>query len=201
MRRLLSAAAALFACALPTQASAVTLSLHNWPSYTFQMERPQPWQRWADTARVPAVPGKITFFRAPCPNGVNEACSTPFRETWIGPAYDPTLARQRAQALHILLHELGHHYDEQALTAADRQVFSALMYDRREWSALEPNPPAEKWADMYAFCGLSPRLQHRFRYWRNPFDHARGAVIRPQHGTKLDLRRARFICEWMRALG
>lgn len=140
---------ALFALLSPAASAGTTLVLAD------GTERPQPWQTWADRARVPTPPLRVLLRFDPCPAaGVSCAYQDP-----------PTihLSAHGRRARRVLLHELGHVFDYTRLTDSDRGTFLAIMRDERPWRA-PPNSPHEQFAVAYSACAMWPWFERR--KWR-----------------------------------
>jgi hypothetical protein len=107
---------------------------------------PQPYQRWADEAHVPTVPGAIGLIGSPCPSGAKASC------TWFGgPIYLPgshSLAQRQT-----LYHELGHQFDMQ-MPQWVRDRFEAIMGLGPIWV----RGPRELFAEGYSACGLGGHM-------------------------------------------
>src|SRR3954454_22876047 len=106
--RLALVVAGILAAATPASASATTLVLPDGTS------RPQPYQSWIDRAHVPTPHGAITLRLGRCAGAPDWATGC------------AVLGRQEialtvmARSADRLLHELGHFFDAQVLTRADR---------------------------------------------------------------------------------
>lgn len=82
------------------------------------------WQRWADGAKVPTVPGHLTFSTDASFCGA-EACS--WGPPWFGFTRGTAVAADDFTARADLYFELGHQFDWERLTWADRR------YLERHW--------------------------------------------------------------------
>jgi hypothetical protein len=159
--------AALALLAGTAQASTVVL-----PDGT---QRPQPYQAWVDAARVPTPPGLVTLRVAPCPVAPS-AAGCVFRgrsEIFLSPSSGD---RRR------LLHELGHVFDQQVMTAAARARFQALVRRRGAWASSAGGDSAEEqFAEAYALCAQRRRLTDThfgmYDYTPTPTRHAAACRI------------------------
>lgn len=107
----------------------------------------QPYQRWADAAKVPTPNVAAAVYRGHCP-GWYSGCmlhDENWREPWR--IYLPQRERTRLG----LGHYLGTLYDETQMTDTARRAFLQLMHDSRDWVS-PPNSPDEQFAEAYAFC-------------------------------------------------
>lgn len=104
---------------------------------------PQPYQRWADEARVPSVQRAVTLRLAGCPDDPGRSCTQEgLPEIWLA---------RTPRARHDLYHEMGHLFDYFGMTGAARAQFRSLRHDTRPWRS-PPNSPNEQFAEAYAFC-------------------------------------------------
>ena len=76
---------------------------------------------------------------------------------------------------HILLHELGHVFDQDMAPWA-REAFAAIIHRHDPWGGpLESSPPSEQFAEAYALCARHPRIRHRrvmsYHYSPTPAQH------------------------------
>ena len=146
MLRLALGAAALLAV-IPSPAQAVTLvTLTGEPV-------PQPYQRWADNAKIPTVNETVTLSLTDCPGIEESACAMPGR-IWLVPGLKIGAGWRLERA--SLWHELGHQFDYRVMHDAQRDVFRALVGDPRPW-VTSPNSPHEKFAEAYRWCALKTR--------------------------------------------
>src|SRR3954471_8615536 len=131
LRHLLTAlAAALVALAAATsQASATTLVL---PDGTVG---PQPYQSWVDRANVPTIDATVTLRLDGC--GDLPGCVT---DGELAIDLDPEWATP-----HVLLHELGHLFDD-AMPAWARVQFQGLVGARTWLSSVSDGPADEQFA-------------------------------------------------------
>jgi hypothetical protein len=130
----------------PGSADAVTL-------VPFEGARRQPYQAWANRAKVPTVSGAIQFYLRSDPScpGRFDSC------TGVSPLHIFLGDHDRW----TLYHELGHVFD-QVVMGADgdpsaitgwRQRFLAIRGDSRPWRE-GVNPPHEQFAQAYMFCAM-----------------------------------------------
>lgn len=139
------------------------------------------WQRWADQARVPTYSGTVIFGDVADCEGAAHGCAlftlTPAE---IVVADHPIPRWKLANPRWVLYHELGHIYDWQHLTAADRAQLTLLMGDRsRSWTEVRVvnGGAQDDFADLYAFCaenyGRRGWLSANVVSWPTaiPFDH------------------------------
>jgi len=132
---------------LPAAASATTL-------VSGDATRPQPYQGWVDRSEVPTPSGMVGLELSSCPVGPAWASACVFfaeRRVHLG-----AMGRDRA----TLLHELGHLFDEESLTDADRARFKTLTGARGPWLG-DPaaDPPFEQFAEAYSICARYGRLR------------------------------------------
>ena len=171
MRRLVTAAAlalaALVLVAGPAQA--VTLTL---PDGT---QRPQPYQAWADAARVPTPAGAVALQLSPCPGAPSAAGCVlrGSREVFLAPG---------SQDRGTMLHELGHVFDQTTMTPAARSRFQSLVRHRGAWAAAAGGDSAEEqFAEAYALCARRARLTSThfgmYDYTPTPRMHAQGCAL------------------------
>lgn len=107
------------------------------------VERPEPYQRYVDQARVPTPEMRVPLVLSAERCRGREAC-TNGTTIWLG---DPFWQR------YAVLHELGHVYDRHVLEDRHRHRFHALMRDWRPWDdAVE-----EVFADAYWSCSMNGR--------------------------------------------
>jgi hypothetical protein len=140
--------AALLALAVAAPAGATTLVLSDGTI------RPQPYQSWVDGAAVPTVPGVIVLRLTGCTDAGALACSghaggvIEIAPEWMRP--------------HVLLHELGHLFDD-AMPSWVRPAFAAILHRTDPWSGpAEYNPPNEQFAEAYALCARHRRLRRQY---------------------------------------
>jgi hypothetical protein len=108
----------------------------------------QPFQRWADRAKVPTAATTVVVHQEPCPGAAGSACYTADNIYESG-VNVPLVGR------FIFLHELGHAYDAHVLSAADRARFQRIMRLGGAWGAPSAGgAPSEQFADAYAHCAL-----------------------------------------------
>lgn len=120
------------------------------------------YQNWMDTSNMPAPPGRITFTLAGCPGWEEVSCAidNPRHipdEVWITPVHFGDRG--------VFLHEIGHIFDFQVMTAEDRTAFLAVagLPKDRYWRAAELSPrptapPSELFASAYAACATGHRM-------------------------------------------
>lgn len=118
-------------------------------------KRPDPYQKWADRAMVPAPPGRVIFHLGePCPGTAAGTCTTADAQIYFMPNHHAPRA--------VFLHELGHVFDHRVLTGAARRRFGLITRDRRSWrGAGNGDSPAERFGDAYMLCALDPRRPYR----------------------------------------
>ena len=134
---------------LPAAASATTLVSGAGQS------RPQPYQGWVDQSSVPTPGGVVTLELSDCPVGPAWASACVLLDE-APTVHLGAMGRDRA----TLLHELGHVFDEQVMTAADRTRFTSLLGLRGTWHGDSAgDPPHEQFAEAYAFCARTARLR------------------------------------------
>ena len=170
----LALTAALLAFAAPARATTLVL-----PDGT---AAPQPYQSWVDRALVPTPPGTVTLHLAPCPyhwdGGV--ACADPANHAlYLGPG---------GRGREIFLHELGHVFDAEVMTAAARSRFAAALGLRGAWSDESlTSAPLEMFADAYSLCARFRTIRTVYYapngYAPGPREHRRAcALIRQSAG-------------------
>jgi hypothetical protein len=155
----------------PTAASAgIRLALSN------GTQSPQPYQRWADAAVIPAPPRTVTLHLATCPGGPAWAggCALPQgHEVYMVP---------HAAGPHVLFHELGHVFDATELTTARRRGFQRIVGRPGAWQATpETDPPSEQFAEAYSLCARRPAISERdfamYGYSPTPEQHRRVCAL------------------------
>jgi hypothetical protein len=120
---------------------------------------PGRWQSYADAARVPTIPGRVTIRIARCPalpRAAGCVYSKRPRRIYIRPGgRDPR---------GVLLHELGHSYDLTVMNNRDRGQFRKILRARkRRWWAGR-RPLAEQFAEAYSWCARYARIVSITRY-------------------------------------
>ena len=135
---LIALLAALFAV-LPNSASAATLVSPD------GLAAPKVLQKWVDASALPTPNETITIREGSGPCSA-AACST----------YEPATVWMSAEAGRTdLLHEIGHHFDAQAMNPGARAAFTGLIgQGARPWRG-GANPPNERFAVAYAMCASS----------------------------------------------
>src|SRR4051794_23284998 len=164
--------AALVALALASSAQALTIVS---PSGDPRIAR---FQAWADTSAVPTPQGQVDLVLSSCPVAISDGCiyhgAPP--TIFLGPT-----VRERP----TLLHELGHAFDTQRMTSADRAAFEGIFGDRRPWRTA-PNSPHERFAEAYSLCARHTKL-------RKAYYAAYGYTVTP--------KRHREVCSLIRRAG
>jgi hypothetical protein len=156
-----------------SSAEATTLTLPDGAA------RPQPYQAWVDDALVPTPPGSVVLDLAGCDELV--ACA-PEGARSIALSHDDASPR-------VLLHELGHVFDDTVLTGSARERFQAIMRKRGSWAAVSSRSPAnEQFAEAYALCARHASIKERYaggyQYSPTPAQHRQVcAVIRQVGGA------------------
>ena len=151
---------------------------------------PQPYQRWADRARVPTPEATIIVLFRACP-GLPRSRGCVFDDGGPPTIY-LNLRHLRSERLrhYVFLHEVGHYFDFLHLRGADRDRFRRILGIDRPWrrteplpegfqpTAYTPGPPAEMFAQAYAECAVKgprirrrPRRPMRYRYRPSPRQH------------------------------
>jgi Spy/CpxP family protein refolding chaperone len=107
----------------------------------------------AARSAVPAPPHAVTIIHGYCPDGLGVACTYPDGRIYLGPG----------TGLSELRHELGHAFDDQALTPALRAQF-ARIFGRTDAAAWRDNVGndgnlAEWFAEGYRVCSMFPRYR------------------------------------------
>jgi hypothetical protein len=164
--RTIAALGALLVCGLlcTGTAGATTLVL---PDGTVG---PQPYQTWVDRAAVPTVPGVVTLRLDGCqdlpgcvPAGAREIALSP---DWAN--------------AHVLLHELGHLFDDEMPDWA-RTQFQAFTGPRAWLADPSTNPPSEQFAEAYSLCARRRVIRQRtfaaYRWAPTPAAHLRACSI------------------------
>ena len=108
---------------------------------------PQPYQYWADIAKVPTAPVEEVLILKECPDFPKRSCvyyDSPYT-IWLLPKAG------RGE----LYHEMGHVYDFTVLTDKQRHKFGELLGDFRSWRD-SPNALNEEFAEAYRLCALGP---------------------------------------------
>ncbi len=134
---------------------------------------PGRWQSYADSSRVPTIPGRVTIRIARCP-ALPRAAGCVYtkrpRRIFIRPGgRDPR---------GVLLHELGHSYDLTVMNNRDRGRFRRIMRaSARKWWA-GGRPLAEQFAEAYSWCARYARIvsitrYSSYRYRPTPKQHRR----------------------------
>jgi hypothetical protein len=122
-------------------------------------------QRWVDRSFVPTPNVDVALVRGPCPGGVDGndgvVVGCTIEEAGREIVY---LDRRAGGGRFDFLHELGHVFDDVAMTDLARVRFRAIMHDTNPgWDDPYPgelgyDTPAERFADSYALCALRRRL-------------------------------------------
>lgn len=126
-------------------------------------ERPEPYQSWVDSARVPTPDARIALFLAPCPFNPARSCADP--QGWIFLYSEHTQGTWKWD----FLHELGHHFDYEHMTNGARLRFRRIIGERRAWRS-PPNSPHERFAEAWSRCARSDRWLFGYepRYGESP---------------------------------
>jgi hypothetical protein len=142
----------------------------------------QPFQRWADRAKVPTAPAAAVIRVGLCPG--LESVGGCYRYDAEGDSVylrDPTVP---LAGRFEFFHELGHMYDDRVLTDQDRATFLRTMgYGSQWWT--KTDPPAERFADAYALCAM----------WRRPTSF----IIGGDYGYRPTPRQYRRVCALIRS--
>jgi hypothetical protein len=129
-------AAILLVLLFPASASALTLRGNVAPRH----------RAWVGSATVPLPTGAITITRSGC------------YFTWScfdqGVIRLPKKTDSYAQERAVLLHELGHAFDERMLSPRERRAFQRAADVPGSWWANTETPPAEAFAEQYAACAM-----------------------------------------------
>lgn len=140
----------LFITAQPARA----VILINPDKSQHQMDKPfQPFQRWADQAKVPTVPNLVELrfdnIKIMCSSSVAFGCAPEFASViFIQP--------HNKHAKSALLHELGHRFDWQ-MRKLVRIEFGRIINDIRQWTE-QPNSLQEQFAEAYRMCA-QPKIK------------------------------------------
>jgi hypothetical protein len=94
----------------------------------------------ASAARVP-LPPQLTVHAAECPDGGGSCSYTASPDIYLAPGTGAS----------VRFHEIGHQFDRQVLTDADRAWFIRLFDDGTTWGEVE-----ETFANAYAACAVQP---------------------------------------------
>jgi hypothetical protein len=140
---------AVLGLAVPGAAQATTLALEDGTI------GPQPYQGWVDAARVPTVARTVTLRLDGCRESELLACA-PGGDGMIDVAPE-------WMSRHVLFHELGHLFDDGAMSPGTREAFKALVHRGGPWDGpAETNPPNEQFAEAYALCARRRRLRRTY---------------------------------------
>jgi hypothetical protein len=125
----------------------------------------QPYQRWADAAKMPTPLGQVTVYDEPCPTGHWACYYRDGRRIYLDPVrMRPLIAAQdhatRLQARIFFFHELFHDFDETGvLTDVDRAEFERIMHLTGAWRIADhDHSPNETFADGAAACAVRPTI-------------------------------------------
>ena len=157
---------AMAALVLAASAQATTLVL---PDGT---RGPQPYQSWVDRARVPTPPGDVLLRLDGC-DATLPGCA-PEGERLI--ALEPDWVTP-----HVLLHELGHVFDD-GMPDWARTGIQSMFGRRGPWlAAAASNPPDEQFAEAYSLCARHASIRERYygpyRYSPTPSQHRRACAL------------------------
>jgi hypothetical protein len=137
------------------------------------------YQGWADAAATPTPTGVVDLVFASCPVPISDGCITYGAPPTI---FLGSAVRDRP----ILMHELGHAFDAQRMTPADRAAFEAIFADRRQWRAA-PNSPHERFAEAYSLCARHARIRRAYTgaygYRVTPRRHRRVCALIDRAGS------------------
>jgi hypothetical protein len=153
---------------------------------------PQPYQRWADLARVPTPVAEIRLLFRPCP-GLPRSRGCVFDNGLAPTIYlNPDKLTSARLSHFVFLHEVGHYFDFLHLRPRDRDRFRRTLGLRGPWRRTSPlppdyrptahshGPPSEVFAQAYAECAVKgpeiprrPRRPMRYRYRPSPWQHHR----------------------------
>ncbi len=120
-----------------------------------------PYQRWVNEAAVPTPSVTLTVVEEPCPGeeDLDVACTIPEEATiWMDPRR--VIGRHGWWAREVFYHEMGHNFDADVLSEAERAGFARLRGTRRQWEYPEESTAngnfglEEVFADAYAGCAL-----------------------------------------------
>ena len=161
--------AGLIAAATPTSASATTLVLDG-------ASRPRPYQSWIDGARAPLPTGRVQLHLARCPGAPVWAAGCADLDG------DAIYLTQAARSPDRLLHEVGHFFDDAAMTPRLRARFARLIGRRGGWDApAQTDPPSEQFAEAYSLCArhrtLSGWYFGMYAYAPSPTVHAAACAL------------------------
>jgi hypothetical protein len=124
----------------------------------------QPYQRWANRAKVPTPQGVVTVYPERCPTGPRVCYYRDGRRMYLDSAVEAVTGGNKDQRLSVRLsffHELFHDFDEAGpLTDADRAEFMRIMRLRGPWRQDDHDAsPNEAFADGAAACAKRDRVR------------------------------------------
>jgi hypothetical protein len=137
---------------------------------------PQRYQRWVDSAAIPAPDRTVTLHIAPCPGG----------PAWAGgcamPQVDVVYMLPHAAGPHVLFHELGHVFDAAELSLDRRRGFQRIVGRPGAWhGAAASDPPVEQFAEAYSLCARRVTIGERefamYGYSPTPRMHRRVCAL------------------------
>src|SRR5438093_8309804 len=138
------------------------------------------YQAWANSGAMPTPTGVVDLVLQTCPVPISDGCVVQGAPPTI---YLGGTVRSRA----TLLHEIGHAFDAQRLTDADRAGFEAILGDPRRWPS-PPNSPHEQFAEAYSLCARHPQIRAAYTaayaYRVSPAQHRRVCTLIRRAGAR-----------------
>lgn len=142
---------ALFAlCVVPSTAGAVTLVNPDG-------SRAEPFQTWADQARVPTFNGTLVVYRSsdPCAKFRSIACAEYGKSIAVAPEWTTRV---------VVWHELGHQFDSQ-MPEWKRDWLGRLLKWNVPWDGVpghtaSPYSYSQAFADLYAECAFKRKMPY-----------------------------------------
>src|SRR2546423_5268305 len=138
------------------------------------------YQAWANGAAMPTPTGVVDLVLQACPVPISDGCVVQGAPPTI---YLGAAVRTRA----TLLHEIGHAFDAQRLTDADRAGFEAILGDTRPWRSAA-NSPHEQFAEAYSLCARHPQIRAAYTaayaYRVSPAQHRRVCALIRRAGAR-----------------
>lgn len=120
----------------------------------------QPYQAWADAAKVPTAPVTLIATGGGCPGEPGRSCAVP-----AGNGYQAQIwlcTEPLCSAADDEFHELGHQFDYAVMTPAARAAF--LKIERRPtttpWAGEAHAEPHEQFAEAYRICAWGWTYSH-----------------------------------------
>lgn len=130
--------------------------------------RAEPFQAWADRAKVPTPTQRITLHLNLTGCGdwtwagsMLGGCTDRTANVWLRPRGCSARATRRYNVCRfLLLHELAHVFDEDRMTDADRDAFRDRLALTEDWHyhGAYGRQPEELFANTYAMCALGRRV-------------------------------------------